>query len=211
MLLSQPSFPPERALSLHLCIETGSRRVTKGMRRYLISLLVLLFAPLIMAAPQAFAPTEVGVSEIKTLPAGVLLKAQGEGNYFSASNRLFRPLFNYISTHNIAMTTPVEAKIDDAAMYFWVAESERSKVAGSGGGVEVLEIPERRVASLGARGSYSAANFSKTRDALVSWLSTQPGVEAAGPAYGVYWNGPFTPGFLKRFEVHLPVRAAVAK
>lgn len=164
-----------------------------------------------MAAPQAFSPTEVGVSELKTLPAGVLLKAQGQGNYFNESNQLFRPLFNYISSHNIAMTTPVEAKIDDAAMYFWVAESERSKVVGSAAGVEVLEIPERRVASLGARGSYSAANFTKTRVALVAWLSTQPGVEASGPAYGVYWNGPLTPGFLKRFEVHLPVRAAAAK
>jgi len=189
----------------------GVRRVTKEMRRYLISLTFFLLGPLIMAAPQAFAPTEVGVSEFKTLPAGVLLKAQGRGNYFSESNRLFRPLFNYISTHNIAMTTPVEAKIDDAAMYFWVADSERSKVAGSSGGVEVLEIPERRVASLGARGSYSATNFSKTRDALVTWLQTQPGVEVAGDAYGVYWNGPFTPGFMKRFEVHLPVRATPAK
>jgi len=183
----------------------------KSMRGHLFSLIFLLIGPLIMAAPQAFAPTEVGVSELKTLPAGVLLKAQGQGNYFSESNGLFRPLFNYISTHNIAMTTPVEAKIDDAAMYFWVAKSERSKVAGSGGGVEVVEIPERRVASLGARGSYSATNFAKTRDALVAWLSTQPGVEPAGPAYGVYWNGPFTPGFLKRFEVHVPVRTTVTK
>jgi hypothetical protein len=181
------------------------------MRRLLFSLFFFLLGPLIMAAPQAFAPTEVGVSELKTLPPGVLLKAQGQGNYFRESNRLFRPLFNYISTHNIAMTTPVEAQIDDAAMYFWVAESERAKVAGSGAGVEVLEIPERRVASLGARGSYSAANFSKARDALVAWLDTQPGVEAAGPAYGVYWNGPFTPGFLKRFEVHVPVRIMAAK
>ncbi len=181
------------------------------MRRFLFSLIFSLLGPLIMAAPQAFAPTDVGVSELKTLPAGVLLKAQGQGNYFSESNRLFRPLFNYISTHNIAMTTPVEAKIDDAAMYFWVAENERSKVAGSGSGVEVLEIPERRVASLGARGSYSASNFSKTRDALVAWLTAQPGLEAAGPAYGVYWNGPFTPGFMKRFEVHVPVRVTAAK
>jgi effector-binding domain-containing protein len=194
-----------------LCIETRFRRVLEEMCRSLFTLFFVLVGPLLMAAPQAFAPTEVGVSELKTLPAGVLLKAQGQGNYFSESNQLFRPLFNYISTHNIAMTTPVEARIDDAAMYFWVAESERSKVAGSGAGVEVLEIPERRVASLGARGSYSASNFAKTRDALVSWISTQPGVETAGPAYGVYWNGPFTLGFMKRFEVHLPVRATAAK
>ena len=31
-------------------------------------------------------------------------------------------------------------------------------------------------------------------------------VEAAGEPYGVYWNAPYVPFFLKRFEVHVPVR-----
>ena len=30
--------------------------------------------------------------------------------------------------------------------------------------------------------------------------------EPAGECYGVYWNGPFIPGFFKRSEVHLPIR-----
>lgn len=88
-----------------------------------------------------------------------------------------------------------------------MAKSERAKVAGSANGVEVVEIPERGVASLGARGSYSAQNFSKTSDELLVWLATRQDVEAAGAPYAVYWSGPFTPGFLKRFEVHVPVRA----
>ncbi|MCX6951820.1 MAG: heme-binding protein [Verrucomicrobia bacterium] len=161
-----------------------------------------------MATEQAFPPSPVGVAELKTLPAGVLLKASAKGNYFEESNRLFGPLFSYISSHDIAMTTPVEAKIEGAAMFFWVAQSQRAKVAGSTGAVEVVEIPERWVASLGARGSYSAQNFEKTRDQLLGWLGQRTEVEPAGPPYAVYWNGPFTPGFLKRFEVHVPVRAA---
>jgi len=28
---------------------------------------------------------------------------------------------------------------------------------------------------------------------------------ARGDARGIFWNGPFMPGFFKRFEVHLPV------
>jgi DNA gyrase inhibitor GyrI len=73
--------------------------------------------------------------------------------------------------------------------------------------VEVIEIPERRVASLGARGSYSARNFRDTRDELLAWLAKRTDVAASGEPYAVYWNGPFTPGFLKRYEVHIQVRA----
>ncbi|MBL9189462.1 MAG: heme-binding protein [Opitutaceae bacterium] len=171
--------------------------------KYLILLLTLV-SPL-MAAVEAFPRSPVGAPELKTLPAGLLLKAAGKGNYFEQSNNLFRPLFNYISTHDIAMTTPVEATIDGAAMYFWVAESEQAKVAGDSAGVEVVKIPERRVASLGTRGSYSAANFAKARDELLAWIATRTDVAPGGPAYAVYWNGPFVPGFLKRFEVHVPV------
>ena len=176
-----------------------------------ILFLLLTLTTFLMATEQAFPPSPVGTPELKTLPAGVLLKATGKGNYFDQANGLFRPLFNYISSHDITMTTPVEAKIDGAAMYFWVALSERAKVAGNANGVEVVEIPEREVASLGARGSYSAKNFEKTRDELLAWLATRKDVEVAGAPYAVYWNGPFTPGFLKRFEVHVPVRASARK
>lgn len=161
----------------------------------------------VMATEQAFPPTAPGVAEFKTLPAGVLLKSTGRGNYFEESNRLFRPLFNYISSQKIAMTTPVEAQIDQAAMYFWVAPSEVAKVAGDRAGVEVIRLPARQVASLGARGGYGRENFEQTRDKLRAWLETQPEVEATGEAYAVYWHGPFTPWFAKRSEVHIPVQA----
>ena len=168
--------------------------------------IIILLLPLTMAAQQAFPPTAPGVCELKILPPGMLLKPEGRGNYFSEANGLFRPLFRYISSHHIAMTTPVEAQIENAAMYFWVAETERSKVPGSEGGVKVVEVPARSVASIGGKGSYSRENFEKARDALRKWLALRQDVEPAGEAYAVYWNGPFTPWFLKRYEVHLPVR-----
>lgn len=159
-----------------------------------------------MATESAFPATDPGVSEIKTLPAGILLKSTGRGSYFDQSNNLFGPLFRYISRHDIAMTTPVEAKIDEAAMYFWVAPSQADKVAGNEGGVVVERIPERRVASRGAKGSYSKELFEKTRAELLAWIATQPNVEIAGEPYGVYWSAPYVPWFLKRSEVHVAVR-----
>ena len=164
-----------------------------------------------MATEAAFPATAPGVTEVKTLPAAVLLKSSGRGNYFEQADGLFMPLFRYISRHQIAMTTPVEARIEDAAMYFWVAESQRDKVAGNEGKVEVQRVPARRVASLGARGSYSRTNFEKTRTALQTWLAGQAELEPDGEPYAVFWHGPFTPWFAKRYEVHVPVRARATK
>jgi effector-binding domain-containing protein len=167
---------------------------------------LLTFALPTMAETQAFPPTGSGKTELKTLPAGVLLKKSGQGNYFDQSGSLFMPLFRYIQRHQIAMTVPVEARIETAEMYFWVAEGERAKVAGDEAGVVVERRPERRVASLGARGGYSQRNFDATRDRLLAWVREQGNLELAGESYAVYWSGPFTPGFLRRYEVHVPVR-----
>lgn len=172
-----------------------------------LRLLVLLLLPLpVMATESAFPPTAAGTSELKTLPAGLLLKASARGDYFEQSGRLFRPLFNYISSRDIKMTVPVEATIDGAAMAFWVGRTEHAKVTGPDRQVAVVEIPERRVASRGARGGYSRANFERTRAELEDWLREQPGLEATGPAYAVYWHGPYVPWFAKAYEVHIPVR-----
>jgi hypothetical protein len=207
--LSEPKpFYPERIRGPS--VSTGGR--ISAPAKFLpitpmrILLLVFVFTSSLMAADQAFPPSPIGTPELKTLPAGVLLKSTGTGNYFEQSNTLFRPLFNYISERDIAMTIPVEAQIDGAAMYFWVAPSQRTKVAGSAKDVEVVEMAARPVASLGARGGYSAQNFTKIRDELLAWLAARGDVEAAGAPYAVYWSGPFTPAFLKRFEVHVPVR-----
>lgn len=177
-------------------------------------LLVLAFftTPLAMSAQEAFPPTAAGTSELKNLPAGMLLKSSGRGNYFDGADNLFGPLFRYISRHKIAMTTPVEARINEAAMFFWVATSERAKVAGNESGVEVINVPERNVASRGERGGYSRENFEKARATLVDWMAGQkPAIEPTGEAYGVYWNAPYVPFFMKRFEVHIPIRPRLEK
>jgi hypothetical protein len=51
------------------------------------------------------------------------------------------------------MTVPVWAQISPSAMSFWVAPGEIAKVAGSTETVTVVQVPERRVAALGGRGS----------------------------------------------------------
>jgi hypothetical protein len=212
-----------------------------------------------MSASAAFPATESGVTELKTLPAGLLVRSEAKGNYFEKNSDLFRPLFRYIQRKDIAMTTPVEAHVGDtSAMYFWIAATERAKaetdlppvtpttttasinntasttVTGAEGspqstsqsmidntsgapaspktlpeGVVVLTRPERLVVSHGGRGGYSRSHFEEARAAALAWLATRPDLVADGPAYAVYWNSPFMPGFLKRYEVHIPVHPAI--
>lgn len=173
------------------------------MRRLIF--LLALTPVFLMSAEQAYPPTPPGKVEIKTLPAGLLLESRGEGSYFSGANNLFGPLFRYISRQDIAMTTPVEARIDPGTMYFWVGKDEEKKVVGERDGVRVIEMPARRVAAAGFRGGYSEEHFREAKAALLEWLETNPEVKAVGEPFGVFWNGPMTPWFLKTFEVQVLV------
>jgi DNA gyrase inhibitor GyrI len=147
--------------------------------------------------------------EIKTIPESKVLVTEAEGYYFDQSNRLFRKLFNYIKKNDVAMTVPVEARIDDANMVFYVGPGDDQKNLESAGDVKVALVPERTVASLGMKGSYSAKNFKKAKARLEEWLEGQNKYIVKGEAYAVFWDGPYVPGFMKRFEVHVPVEKKI--
>jgi hypothetical protein len=159
-----------------------------------------------MAYEKAFEPTKPGIIELKELPAGRLLESKaGDGSYFDSSNNLFGPLFRYIQQNDIAMTTPVEARMDPGAMYFWVSSAEEEKASSDATNVLVINVPRRTVVAHGSRGSYSQDNFDKAKIILLEWVENQADMEVVGAPFAVYWDGPFTPWFLKTFEVQVEV------
>ena len=170
-------------------------------------LAVLLLQPM-SAYESAFARTNVGTIEIKTIPAARLLASQSDKSYFESDNGLFRPLFRYIQANDIAMTTPVEAAIAPGTMYFYVGSDYADLELKNTDEVTILELPERTVLSLGVRGGYSAKNFNRAQAQLLTHLSEQNEWLATGPARAIYWNSPFMPGIFKRSEVHIPVEPA---
>ena len=176
--------------------------VIYSMRSVCIPLLSLFIMTSANAYEQAFPRTDPGVIEVKTIPAGRLLESRGSGSYFEQSNRLFRPLFSYIQSHDISMTVPVEAKIDPGTMYFWVAADQVDKATGDSGQVRVVDVGARHVAAIGYRGAYSRENFMEARAELMAWLEER-NLQTKGEPYAVYWNGPFTPWLLKRAEVQV--------
>ena len=160
------------------------------------------------AYEQAFTKTAVDAIEIKTLPPATLIAAKGDGPYFERNNSLFRPLFRYIQANDIAMTTPVEAEMQPGVMYFYIGGDAANRELPSTDTVEVLQLPKRTVLSIGIRGGYNANNFSAGEAQLRKWLAQQTDYMPSGAARAIYWNGPFTLGFLKRSEVHIPIQAA---
>ena len=150
--------------------------------------------------------TPVGEIKILQLPARTALEANAGQSYFSENNGLFRTLFRYISKHDLSMTTPVEAEIEPGKMRFFVGGKDANKSRPNTDTVEVKELEPMQVLAIGIRGSYDEENFRENRDRLVRWIEEQAVYEAAADAYAVYWDGPYIPWFLKRSEIHLPIR-----
>lgn len=176
------------------------------MKSLLALLLLVIFPLMSFAYEQAFPKTASGTYEIKTLPAARLIATQTDDPYFEGNNGLFRPLFLYIQANDIAMTTPVEAEMDPGVMYFYIGSDIDDSTLRETGTVSVHGKPERTVASFGVRGGYSEDNFEEAMHKLKAWLRKNKEYEATGEPRGIFWNGPYMPGFFKRFEVHIPVR-----
>ena len=182
--------------------------------RRISSVIIILFiifigVPLmiknIYGVEQAFKKTPVGKIEIKIIPESTLLVAEASGNYYGGRNDLFRRLFSYISENNVSMTVPVEARVENAQMKFYVGTKDKIKALKDQGSVQVVTVPQRTVLSIGIRGAYTESSFIKAKAQLEQWLTTNKEYRQAGEAYAVFWDAPFMPWFLKRSEVHTTV------
>lgn len=181
------------------------------MKVVLIILIIIIVVGVILVSrniyfvESAFNKTPAGKIEIKTIPESNVLISEVEGNYYNTRNLLFRRLFNYIQDNKVAMTVPVEATIDRSTMKFYLGSKDRKKNLPDVMNVHVKTVPGRTVLSIGIRGAYSKDNFDKARARLESWLNENKEYVRGGEAYGVFWDAPFMPWFLKRSEVHIPV------
>jgi len=167
------------------------------------------FSPSINAYESMQKKTPVGEVKILNLPERVALETHSETSYFKADNGLFRKLFRYIDSNGISMTTPVEAEINPGKMRFFVGYKDQSKTINSTKDVKIKTVPPLKVLSIGIRGGYTEERFQTNKNHLISWIKRNKAYEIAGKPYAVYWNGPFVPGFLKRSEVHIPIKKKI--
>ena len=183
------------------------------MKIVLIALLIIIVIGVVFMGrniyfvESAFNKTGAGKIEVKTIPESKVLISGIKGNYFNTKNSLFRNLFNYIQDNQVSMTVPVEAEIDSSKMKFYLGDKDKAKDLPERANVYVETVPGRTVVSIGIRGAYTESNFDKAFTKLESWFKENTQYVQAGNAYGVFWDAPFIPWFLKRSEVHIPITA----
>ena len=164
-----------------------------------------------MAYESIYPRTPVGRFEIKTLPPRQALAATAAGDAFEDRGAAFSKLFAYIRTNRVAMSVPVEASAATNQMVFFVGPKSAGLALAAANGVTVEAMPERTVASLGLRGSYTRKRHEDGLQRLQAWLARKPEWRACGEPYAVYWNSPFVPPFLRKSEIHLPVARVAAQ
>ena len=155
--------------------------------------------------------TPVGEVHIREYPA---YRAAGTGDA-SGMRPSFMKLFNHIKQHDIAMTAPVEMtysagdqskpRLETMAFLY---RSPTLGEPGTEGQVTVADQPPQTYASVGVRGSYSQANYTRGLDILDRYLAEHPEWHAVGPARHLGYNSPFVPWFLRYGEVQIPVEPA---
>ena len=150
--------------------------------------------------------TPVGKIVVLDLPPRTALETTSGEPYFSSSDGMFRRLFRYIQKNDIKMTTPVEVDINPGKMRFFVGSKDTQRKGVGDQNVDVTNLKASESTLNRRRGGYTEGNFITNKKKLLKWLRNNSDYKAAGKAYAVYWNGPFMPGFLKRSEIHIPIR-----
>lgn len=129
-----------------------------------------------------------------------------------SADSAFRILAGYIfskdtpSGEAIGMTVPVGQYTDtsEEAWNMWFAMPARYTMETlppvNDDRITILEQPPQRVAALSFSGRMNTRDFSEQTEALIAALAAE-GLTPAGPPTLAVYNGPLTPGPLRRNEV----------
>jgi hypothetical protein len=172
-----------------------------------------------------------GTWELRGYAEVILAETQVEADFDAAGDMAFNRLFRYISGDNrkraeIAMTAPVvqEPSSEKIAMTAPVVQQRDGRLWSvafvlpatfswetapqpTDPRVSLRRVPERTVAALRFSGTWSEGRFTSHETELRSSLA-EHGWKAVGPAVYARYNPPFTPWFMRRNEVLIPVTKA---
>ena len=170
-----------------------------------------------------------GDFQLRQYAPQVVAETLVDGTQEEAGNKAFNLLFRYISGANrskqaIAMTAPVAqeregAKIAMTAPVGQAAEGNRWAVSftmptnctletlpePTDEKVRLRAIPARRMAAARYSGTWSEARYARNLGRLREWMKTA-GLTAIGDPVWARYDPPFTPWFMRRNEILLPIR-----
>lgn len=158
---------------------------------------------------------KIGKIEIRSYPPLVIAKVDGYGD------NGFNLLFRFISGNNrqksdivmtapvvseqIAMTAPVLSETGSIAFIMPEGFTLETTPEPLDDRVKIVEVPNRVVAALRFSGRWSNSIFKKKAEELLEEIKNA-GIRVAGQVFSMRYNGPFTPWFLLRNEVAVPVK-----
>ena len=169
-----------------------------------------------------------GIFELREYEPQILAEMVVDGDIENAGNTAFRPLFRSISGDNrsrskISMTAPVsqESKSEKISM---TAPVSQEKVQGKWAisfmmpasytmetlpvpdnpAIKLRQVPARTVAAVRYSGFWSEEKYLLHKEKLEAWLRDNK-LSAAGEPVWARYNAPFTPWFLRRNEILIPV------
>lgn len=121
----------------------------------------------------------------------------------------FMRLFRYIDGGNvqkekIAMTTPV-FMVDGKMAFVLPDEFKTAAPAPASDQVSVDTMKAQHVAAYRYNGGRSAKGEAQALEKLKAWMLENK-LQAAGAAFGAYYDPPWTPGSLRRNEMLIPVK-----
>ena len=169
-----------------------------------------------------------GNFEVRRYAAQVVAETRVEGTLEEAGNQAFRPLFRYISGDNrskrkIPMTAPVAQRSEgekiamtapvgqEAAGSRWAVTfvmpthcTLETLPEPTDARVRLRAIPARRMAAAQYSGTWSQRRYERNLARLRNWMKAN-NLTAAGEPVWARYNPPFTPWFLRRNEILLPV------
>lgn len=169
-----------------------------------------------------------GQFEVRDYAPHILAETIVEGDLEDAGNKAFNRLFRYISGKNrtqakVAMTAPVSQAPAGEKIAMTAPVAQRP-VAGKWAisfmmpgshtletlpepvdpAVVLRQVPSRRVAAVRYSGFWSERRYQRNKAELDAWIKVQGLVIAGDPVWARY-NPPFTPWFLRRNEILIPV------
>ena len=179
----------------------------------LLAMLAVLFSGSAMALEEPEFDVLARNDDYEVRRYGEYLVAEVDVTGDSADNQAFRMLAGYIFGNNdtgekMNMTAPVESRdAPDATNYAFVMESKYTMATLPAPDDKRIRLTERLPRVVAVRrfsGRWSDANIEKNERRLLNDLAAS-GVQTLGPVELARYNSPFTPWFLRRNEVMVPI------
>lgn len=145
--------------------------------------------------------------EVRRYPDHLLVQVEGVGEFNSASNKAFYPLFNYISGENaaqtkIAMTAPVfqEPVTSDKHVVSFVLPANVAPdqiPIPTNSKLTTKKVSAKEVAVMTFSGQWNESFLNGKAKQLLAGIN-RAGLTTSGPVYFARYDPPWKPWFLRR-------------